>query len=377
MRASIILKLLFSIVVPLLLTSCDTCRECGYCVHGIDEFVIDSYKIRQGKLAIIEMEGEELAEVPEDAMDEYIDVIHEDDVLGVGVYHPCRQDLMKAVETVNKDVGFRVCGGKIDLPGLQGVTVAGLTLEEAHDYISKIYDEQIKGIEIFLSYKDRPSHRVELAGLVGTPHIYVNGKTRLFDVLAQARIPSSANLFKSYVSRCGCPLAIDFHQLLNEGDMSQNIVMRPRDKIFIADARDAAVCVMGEVGFPRAVNLNYGSMSLREALVAAGGIPFTGDRKHIQVIRGGIVCPKVYVLDWCHITQLPNESLLLMPGDTVYVAEKPITTWNRFISQLVPSIGCFQSGLGFYSAVLALMPVAKTIAEGGATTGAAASTSGQ
>lgn len=341
--------------MPLLVTGCSNVNECGYCVHGVDEFVIDSYTIRQGKLAIVEMEGSELAEVPDNAMDEFIDVINEDDVLGVAVYHPCRLDLMKTVETINKDVGFRVYGGKIDLPGLQSVTVAGLTLEEAHDFLSEKYDEQVKGIEVFLSYKERPSHRVELAGLVSTPFISVNGKIRLFDVIAQARLPSSANLFMSYVSRCGQPLAIDLHRLVNEGDMSQNIVMRPCDKLFIADARDATVCVMGEVNHPKAVNVYYGYISLREALVAAGGIPFTGDRKHIQVIRGGIVCPKVYVLDWCHITQLPNESLLLMPGDTVYVVETPITVWNRWISQLLPSMGCFQSGMGCYNLLPSLL----------------------
>jgi polysaccharide export outer membrane protein len=30
-----------------------------------------------------------------------------------------------------------------------------------------------------------------------------------------------------------------------------------------------------------------------------------------------------------------------MPGDIVYVAAKPITEWNRFISQLLPLFGGF------------------------------------
>ena len=92
-------------------------------------------------------------------------------------------------------------------------------------------------------------------------------------------------------------------------------------------------------------------MSLREALVHAGGIPFTGNKQHIQVIRGNLQCPKIYLLAWQHIIHLPNDSLLLMPGDTVYVTATPITEWNRFISQLLPSAQAFQTGWGVYQIV--------------------------
>jgi polysaccharide export outer membrane protein len=126
--------------------------------------------------------------------------------------------------------------------------------------------------------------------------------------------------------------------------MSQNIVMRPNDKVYIANAGRATVMVMGEVGIPGPVDCPGGSLPLRDAIVAAGGIPYTGNKQCIQVIRGNVPNPRIYVLKWSTITHLPNQSLLLMPGDTVYVSAKPITEWNRFIDQLIPSIGGVAQG---------------------------------
>jgi polysaccharide biosynthesis/export protein len=333
----------------LLFTSC--ARPCyDYSVKGADEFVMDSYLIRQGKLAILALEGKEIGDLPCDAMDEYRDVIAEDDILNIAVYHPSRKDLMESFKFINECLGgFRVCNGRVDLPDIPSVEVAGLTLEEARAKLRSMFRNQIHDVEVFVSYKDRLTRKVELTGMVSTPTVPVDGKIRLYEVIAKAHIPPNANLFMSYVVREGCPLPIDLHKLINEGDMCQNIVMRGGDKIFIANPADSTVMLMGEIRSPRAVNLPYGFMSLREALVSAGGIPFTGDRRHIQVIRGNLQCPKIYVLSWEHIVHLPNDSLLLMPGDTVYVSETPITQWNRFIEQLLPSFAGLQTGYGAYN----------------------------
>lgn len=334
----------------LLLHICAACSSpChNYPIMGADEFVIDSYKIRQGKLSILEMEGYEVSDLPEEAMCEYRDIIAEDDILNIAVYHPTRKDLMESIQFINDSVGFRVYNGFVEIPDISSVEVAGLTLDEARLKIQEMFREQIHDVEVFVTYKDRLTRKVELTGMVGTPTVPVDGKIRLYEVLAKAHINPAANLFMSYVVREGCPLGIDLHKLINEGDMCQNIVMRGGDKIFIANPSDSSAMVMGEVGLPRAINLPYGYMSLREALVHAGGIPFTGDRGHIQVIRGNLPCPKIYVLSWEHIIHLPNDSLLLMPGDTVYVCEKPITQWNRFIEQLLPSFAGVQAGYTTY-----------------------------
>jgi len=345
------MKSILNLFLLLLLTSCCADPCFNYCLEGADEFVIDSYKIRQGKLAILEMEGIELEEVPDDAMEEYKDTIAEDDILNIVLYHPKRQDLIDTFRFLNSEMGFRVKNGQLDLPDIPSVAVEGLTLEEARQVLKEEYQKEIRDAELFITYKDRLLRKVELTGMVSVPFIPVDGKIRLYEVLAAAHVPNSANFFMSYVIRNGCQLGVDLHKLMVEGDMCENIVMRGGDKIFIAAPNDSNVMVMGEVMFPKVVHLPYGFMSLREALVSAGGIPFTGDRNRIQVIRGNLVCPKVYVLSWEHIINLPNDSLLLMPGDTVYVSEKPITQWNRFISQLLPSFSGVQVGYDAFRVV--------------------------
>lgn len=342
------MKAIYSLFLLIALASCSShCFD--YAVMGADDFVIDSYLIRQGKFSILAMEGKEVCPMPCDAMEEYRDVIAEDDILNIVVYHPSRKDLMESIQFVNATVGgFRVYQSCVDLPDIEHVKVAGLTLEEARKKLQEAFREQINDVEVFVTYRDRLTRKVELTGMVATPTVPVDGKIRLYEVIAKAHIPPDANLFMSYVMRDGCPLSIDLHQLINEGDMSQNIVMRGGDKIFIANPADSTVMLLGELREPRAVNLPYGYISLREALVAAGGIPFTGDRHHIQVIRGNLPCPKIYVLSWEHIVHLPNDSLLLMPGDTVYITETPITQWNRFIDQLLPSFNGVMTGYGIY-----------------------------
>lgn len=274
-------------------------------------------------------------------LNEYQDKIHEDDVLQVAVYNPKRKDVADAVEYIGSRIGYRVVNGEISLPDLPPVTVAELTLDQAKEKIQVLYHEHIRDTEVFVTYKDRIARKVELAGLVSLPSVPVDGKIRLFDVLSKARIPTEANLFKSYIIRDGSFLPVDMNKLMKEGDMSQNIVVRGGDKIYIAEPSAATLMVMGEVGRERVVNLPSGFMPLRQALAESGGIPYTGDKSYIQVIRGNIAKPKIYTLSWEHVIHLPNDSLLLMPGDIVYVAAKPITEWNRFISQLLPIFGGF------------------------------------
>lgn len=324
--------------LTLLLGSCSNPRFKGEAVVGADEFVIDSYKIHEGKFSILEMEGKPVAYLDPAFLKEYKDTVENGDVLKVALYHPTRGDLTSAVQSIGESMGYPVREGAIILPDLPPVCVAGLTLLEVREKIQEAYDHEIDDIEVFVGYKDRKIRKVQLAGLVSKPSIPVNGRVRLFEILSEAQIPATANLFKSYFVRDGMLIPVDMYKLIKEGDMSQNIVMRGGDKVYIADASASTLMVMGEVRQEKVIDVPSGSLSLREALALAGGIPYTGDKGCIQVIRGNILRPKIYTLNWKHVMRLPTTSLLLMPGDIVYVAATPITEWNRFITQIFPTL---------------------------------------
>lgn len=304
---------------------------------GADEFVMDSYKIRQGKFSILQLEGKNYAELSPDLLNEYQDVIQDGDVLYVAVFHPSRSDISAAIEAIGSTVGFQVHKDIIRLPDLEPIPVVGLTLDEASQKIQSLYSSQIRDVQVFLSYKDRLERKVELAGLVMTSTIPVEGRIRLFETLSKAKVPPNANLFKSYVVRDCQMLPVDLYKLLKEGDMSQNIVMRGGDKVYIADPSASTLMVLGEVGKERLVDVPNGFMTIRQALAEAGGIPFTGNKSYIQIIRGNILNPKIYTVTWDHVIHLPSDSMLLIPGDIIYVAASPITNWNRFMSQLLPT----------------------------------------
>lgn len=343
----------FSILFLLLCLSL-SCLSCSkhcetYNVVGPDDFVFDSGLIRQGKIGIQELEGKAIEALPVDALDCHDDAIAEDDILNIVVYHPARFDLMTSIQFVNDKLGgFQVVEGSVCLPDMPPIEVIGLTLAQARQRIKYELSQQLQGIDVFLCYRERRSHKVDIAGFAAAASIPVDGKIRLFEVLALARLPPDANLFTSYIVRNGSKLNVDFYKLLKEGDMDQNIVVKGGDKIFIGYPTDSVALVLGEVIEPRPIPMPNGHLSLREALALAHGIPYTGNTNCIQVIRGGIECPKIYVISWNFMLHEQNENLLLMPGDIVYVSRKPIAEWNLVLLQLEPTIQAFFTAQTLY-----------------------------
>jgi len=322
----------------LLLVSCSKRLPCDLEVMGLCEFAEESSIAQEGKYGIWEIEGK-CSEIDEGTLCEYVDLISEDDRLNIAVYHPTRIDLMVSVQELCQRIGgFRVTEGCIQLPGYEKVKVDGLTLNQAKEKIVTELRKDIKDIDVFIVFSERPSHKVEVSGMAVLADIPVDGKVRLYEIIAKAKIPPTANLHSSYVLRNGQFLKVDMVRLIKNGDMSQNIVMMPNDKVYIASPQDSSILVMGEVNRVGLIPLLNGALSLREALVLSGGIPYSGDRQNINVIRTQGDCPKIFVMSWYDLIHYPANQQLLVPGDVVYVSATPITEWSRFMDELKPTL---------------------------------------
>lgn len=99
-------------------------------------------------------------------------------------------------------------------------------------------------------------------------------------------------------------------QTLQTGALSENIMLRAGDTIFVPRAE--SVFVSGHVGNPGAYAVRKG-MTVRQALAMAGGVTDRGSTRRIQIIRK--VDGKERTID-------SDLQQLVQPGDTIVVRER-------------------------------------------------------
>lgn len=117
-------------------------------------------------------------------------------------------------------------------------------------------------------------------------------------------------------------------------------VRNPQVMVRVADYRSKKVYVFGEVMRPGLLPLNDQPMTITDALTLTGSLdPNAADPRHIYIIRGDFIRPKIYWLE----ANSPEKLLLaehfhLQPSDVIYVSSAIVTRWNRFLNQLLPTL---------------------------------------
>ena len=249
--------------------------------------------------------------------------------------------------------------GKVYFHLLPGIDVWGLTLAEAKARLEQELGKFVRDQpQVSLTLRGVESRRVWVLGRLNAPGVYpMTGPMTLLEAISLAGGTASlsgnqasgfaysseelADLHRSFVMRKGQLLPVDFHRLLKQGDLTQNIYLEPDDFVYFPAAAAREVYVMGAVLQPRAVPYSDDLTLVGAIAHAQGAIPFVqgtinyASLGHVAVVRGSFSEPQIAVVDYKAIVTGKARDVALQPRDIVYVPYSPYRYLYKYLDVIL------------------------------------------
>lgn len=248
--------------------------------------------------------------------------------------------------------------GNIYFPYVGKLHVAGLTAPQIRAKLKEALKAFIPTPQINVDVVGFHSKTYQLSGAVARPGLYPVSNVPMtvseaiqaaggilqtvpsVTVASRASATPLADLSHVLYIHDGAREVLNMQSFYLRGNISQDRLVRPGDIIHVPDNSFDQVHIIGEVMQPGNYPLHYGKLNLAQALGAAGGIdPVTANPSRIFVFRGAYSKPKIFWLDArSPVSMLLATQFMLQPQDVVFVATAGISTWNRIISQILPTV---------------------------------------
>lgn len=266
------------------------------------------------------------------------------DILSVTVWdHPELTIPAGSFRSPEEDGQLVAQNGTIFYPYAGIVNVQGKTVGEIREILERGLSGKIKDPQVAVRVTAFRSQKVFVAGQVtkgeGPLPITDEPLTVVRAIDLAGNVTAGADKTNITLSRDGKYYHINLLTMYENGDLSQNYLLRDGDILYVPDRSLQQVFVMGEVSEPQSLEMYNGRMSLSEALGRVGGAnQITSNPGRVFVVRGDSDNPAIYHLD----ADSPGQLLLanafpLKPFDVIFVGAAGVTRWNRVISQLLPT----------------------------------------
>ncbi len=237
----------------------------------------------------------------------------------------------------NKDLSADVTvrpDGKISFPLIGEVNAAGLTPLQLREQLSAKLSEFVNNPEVTVDIKSARNFRVYIYGKVPKAGaLSIQGNTNLLQFFSLlGSLPEQTDLKNSFLIRSNKKLKIDFYALLKEGDLEQNLFLKPNDTFFFKEKPQAPkkpkqnpfetrIRVIGEVRRPGSFDYQEGITVLDAILKAGGTTPYSSPGSTIVTRRKGSQIEEIKIdLEAIHKGAI-DQNIKLMPGDIVSVPE--------------------------------------------------------
>jgi polysaccharide biosynthesis/export protein len=274
-------------------------------------------------------------------------IIGPNDVLFINISGRPEFALAGGSNAGSKIQGSRVDGGgNVSLPLIGPVKVEGLTLAQAQARIAaalgKFLNDPWVVVEV-AEYKSKPVYLLGQFRNSGT--FYLDRPLNLVQGIALGNgFDPAANLRGARLSREGKTVPVDIYELLMNGEVSQNVWLKPGDTIFIPDNRNQLIFIFGAVKKPGPVPIPAGGLNLAQA-IASAELRETGyDFTKVRIIRS--LSPtkgQLMIVDYEKILSGKALPMQLMEGDIVYVPKSAFGEWNDVITDILPSLQAVSS----------------------------------
>jgi polysaccharide export outer membrane protein len=263
------------------------------------------------------------------------------DVVNIQVWH--RPELSQENTVVSPD-------GFISVPRVGSLNVLNNTQDEVEKMIIKKLEVLYIKPEVTIRIQEFHNNKAFVLGRVSKPGV-INfpGKGTLLEALALAGgIPD--NVKETSLTKCSIirgsdtVIWVNLQDLLNNGNMALNARIMNNDIIYIPEAADEMVYVMGEVMSPGAIQLKSG-MSVVKAIMLAGGLNKYANPKNVFVIRQQNIKGDVIQVNVKNLVEHGDfsQNFALMSNDIVFVGSSGMAKFNYTLEKLLPSLQVFST----------------------------------
>jgi len=264
------------------------------------------------------------------------------DLVGIQVWH--RPELSQDNIVVSPD-------GFIAVPRIGSINVMNRTQLEVQEMITTKLEVLYIKPEVTIRVQEFHNNKAFVLGRVSKPGV-VNfpGKGTLLEALALAGgLPDQAkeiSLTKCAIIRGNDTVIwINLQDLLNNGNMSLNARIVNNDVIYIPEAADELVYVMGEVVSPGAIQLKNG-LNVLKAIMLAGGMSKQANPKKVFIIRQQNLKGDVIQIDLKNMLEHGDfqQNFALLSNDIVFISPSGMAKFNYTLEKLLPALQVLNLG---------------------------------
>ena len=236
--------------------------------------------------------------------------------------------------------------GQVTMGVAGTLKLRNLTRDKAADAIKASLSRYYRNVYATVRVDAYASNKVIVLGRVEHPGpVQFETPPTLMEILSKAGgfplLRPEQVLTRCSVIRGDRILWVDVARLL-AGDLSLNVKLQRNDVVYIPDAFDTSVYVLGFVTKPGAYRLTP-QMSFLDALAQAGGPNEDADKNHIHLIR-----PDKSVNLEIDLEELltPDQDMImaLKEGDIIYVPKNGIEKFSYILRKLSPFSQMFMIG---------------------------------